>query len=340
MKRQDFYFDLPKSRIAQTPSLKRDCSKLLILNRKTKEIKHSMFYSLIDYLEAGDCLVLNNSKVLPARIYGENEKTFAKLEFLLLEEDEENCWNVLARPAKRARLGEVFNFSSELKGIVIKVFEDGRRILKFYHSKDFYSILSKIGKPPLPQYIKTKLDDFDRYQTVYSKNIGSVAAPTAGLHFTKEMLQKIKQKGVVVAFVTLHVGLGTFLPVREDDIKKHKMHSERYFLTKEDADKINNSKKNGKKIFCVGTTSCRTVESVFLKNGRICKDEGKTDIFIYPGFEFKVMDALVTNFHLPESTLLMLVSAFAKRENIIYAYKQAIKNDYRFFSFGDAMLLL
>ncbi len=340
MKRKDFYFNLPPDRIAQHPILNRDNSKLLVLNRKTGEITHLKFFDVIDLLNANDCVVLNNSKVFPARVYGVNEKTKAKLEFLLLDEIEKNFWNVLAKPAKRARVGEIFSFSPRLKAKVINVFEYGKRVLQFFYDGDFYEILNEIGQIPLPPYIKEKLDDFNRYQTVYSKEIGSCAAPTAGLHFTENMLEKLKNKGVKIAFLTLHVGLGTFLPVKEEDIENHKMHSEKYFLKQEDAKKINDAKNSGNKIYCVGTTSCRAIESIFEKNKKICKDSGSTDIFIYPGFKFNVMDALITNFHLPESTLLMLVSAFGGYHNIMKAYETAIKKDYRFFSFGDAMLIV
>lgn len=340
MKKKDFYYYLPKDLIAQKPILKRDTSKLLVLNKKTGEIKHLKFHDLINFLEPKDCLVLNNSKVILARIFGTNEKTGAKLEFLLLEEKEKNVWKVLAKPAKRARIGEFFKLSNGLRGQVVEVFEDFTRTLKFYCDEDFNVILNKIGNVPLPPYIKEKLEDVNRYQTVYGKVLGSAAAPTAGLHFTKEMLKEIKNKGISVAFVTLHVGLGTFLPVKEEEIEKHKMHSEKYFLKEEDAEKINETKKKGGRVFCVGTTSCRVVESVYLKKGRICEDFAETEIFIYPGFRFNVMDALITNFHLPESTLLMLVSAFATREKTMNAYKKAIENRYRFFSFGDAMLII
>ena len=340
MKRKDFYYNLPDDLIAQKPILKRDSSKLLVLNKKTGEIKHLKFHDLINFLEPKDCLVLNDSRVILARIFGVNEKTGAKLEFLLLEEKEKNVWKVLAKPSKRARMGEFFNFSYGLRAQVVEVFEDFTRSLKFYCDEDFNLILSKIGNVPLPPYIKEKLEDSNRYQTVYGRVLGSAAAPTAGLHFTKEMLEEIKKKGVSIAFVTLHVGLGTFLPVKEEEIEKHKMHSERYFLKEEDAKKINETRQKGGKVFCVGTTSCRTLESVYLKNGKICEDYDETKIFIYPGFKFNVMDCLITNFHLPESTLLMLVSAFATREKIMDAYKKAIEKRYRFFSFGDAMLII
>ncbi len=338
MKKQDFNYNLPNKNIAQTPSLKRDCSKLLALNRRTGEIRHLKFYDILDLLKPNDCIVLNNSKVFPARIYGINEKTSAKLEFLLLNK-EKDCWNVLARPAKRARVGENFKFSNLLKGQIVEVFEDGKRAIKFSYSGDFFEILNEIGEMPLPPYIKQKPRDFNRYQTVYSKNLGSCAAPTAGLHFTNSLLEKIKKKGVLVAFVTLHVGLGTFLPVKEENIEDHKMHSEQYFLNEEDAEKIAKTKILGGKICCVGTTSCRTLETVFLKHNKICEDFGKTDIFIYPGFNFNVMDGLITNFHLPKSTLLMLVSAFAGKDRILNAYEEAVKKNYRFFSFGDAMFI-
>lgn len=335
----DFYFELPKGKIAQTPCEKRDCSKLLVLNKKTGEIKHKKFYNLIDFLTPNDCLVLNNSKVFFARVFGVNKKTSAKLEFLLLKQQQKDVWSVLAKPAKRARVGEVFNFSNMLTGVVLKSFEFGQRWVKFFYSGDFYEILEQIGNIPLPPYIKKPLKNSNRYQTVYNKEIGSCAAPTAGLHFTKNMLKKIEEKGVLVAFLTLHVGLGTFLPVKEKNIKNHKMHSEEYFLSESEAKKIEKAKLLKKKVFCVGTTSCRTLETIAKKNDKICEDCGSTDIFIYPGFKFKAMDGLITNFHLPKSTLLMLVSAFAGHEKIKKAYKEAIEKDYKFFSFGDAMLI-
>ena len=339
MNREDFYFYLPSENIAQTPILKRDGSLLMALNKETGSVEHLKFRQLINILKKGDCIVLNNSKVFPARLYGVNSKTNAKLEFLLVNEKEKDLWEVLARPAKRAKLNYIFNFSSNLKGKVVGEFKNGLGLLKFFYCGDFYSILNSVGNVPLPPYIREKLSDMNRYQTVYAKVLGSCAAPTAGLHFTTEMLEELEKKGVIISYVTLHVGLGTFLPVKEHNIEDHVMHSESYFLNDEEAAKINDVKLKGGRVYCVGTTSCRILESVYLKYGKICGCSGNTNIFIYPGFKFNVMDGLITNFHLPESTLIMLVSAFAGRENIINAYNEAIKMGYRFFSFGDAMLI-
>lgn len=340
MKTSDFYYDLPEELIAQTPLEKRDNSRLLVLNRENGSIEHKNFYNLKNYLKAGDCLVLNNTRVLPARIFGAREDTGAVVEFLLLKQKDTNIWECLAGPGKKAKIGHNFKFSEKLTATVLDVTPEGNRILKFHPSGEFYSVLSEIGQMPLPPYIKEKLTDKERYQTVYSKELGSAAAPTAGLHFTESMLEELKQIGIKIAYVTLHVGLGTFRPVKVEDVNEHKMHTEEYFVSEEAADLINETKNNGGRVICVGTTACRTVESVAKKYGKITECSGDTDIFIYPGFEFKVMDGLITNFHLPESTLIMLVSAFAGYDSVMNAYKEAVKEKYRFFSFGDAMLIL
>lgn len=340
MKTKDFYYDLPKELIAQTPIEPRDASRLLTLDKKTGEISHKHFYDILDLLMPGDCLILNDSRVLPARIYGIKEETGAKVEFLLLTCHEENVWEVLTGPGRRAKPGSKFIFGDGLlTADVLEIMEGGNRLVRFHCDGNFYAILDKIGQMPLPPYITKKLENQERYQTVYSNEVGSAAAPTAGLHFTPELLEKIKNKGVSLGFVTLHVGLGTFRPVNEDNITDHKMHSEHYYLPKETADLINNTKKNGGRIISVGTTSCRTLESVATKEGCIRESDGWTDIFIYPGYQFKVLDALITNFHLPESTLIMLVSALAGREKILHAYEVAVQEKYRFFSFGDAMFI-
>lgn len=338
---KDFDYFLPEELIAQTPLEPRDSSRLMVMNRQTGALEHKHFYDILDYLQSGDCLILNDSRVLPARIFGTKAETGANIEFLLLRQVENKRWEVLARPGKKARIGTRFVFGNGLLiGTVVDVLEDGNRIVAFECEGSFYETLDKIGQMPLPPYIHEKLKDKERYQTVYSRELGSAAAPTAGLHFTKELLQKVKAKGVKIGFVTLHVGLGTFRPVKVDDVTKHKMHSEHYQITEETAALINETKKNGGRVISVGTTSCRTLETVAAKEGRICASEGWTDIFIYPGFEFQVLDGLITNFHLPESTLIMLVSAFAGYDNVMNAYKKAVEEHYRFFSFGDAMLLL
>lgn len=341
MKRNDFYYNLPEELIAQHPSDKRDCSRLMVLSKKNDKIEHKHFYDVLDYIEEGDCLVLNDTKVLPARLFGIKEDTFAHVEFLLLNQLEDDVWECITGPGKRAKIGTKFSFGDGLlKAEVLDIINDGNRKVKFFYNGNFYEILDKIGSMPLPPYIKEKLTDKERYQTVYANHLGSAAAPTAGLHFTNELLEKLKNKGVNICFVTLHVGLGTFRPVKEDDILKHKMHSEHYSLPDMTAKIINETHKNGKRVFAVGTTCCRTLESVATKNGCICEDEGWTNIFIYPGYEFKCIDCLLTNFHLPESTLIMLVSAFYTHEKTMKAYDEAVKNKYRFFSFGDAMLIL
>lgn len=339
MKTSDFYYDLPKELIAQTPIEKRENSRLLVLNRETGEITHSHFYDITSYLKEGDCLVLNNTRVLPARIYGVRVDTGTVVEFVLLKQKESDLWEALAGPGKKAKAGNSFKFSDKLSATVSEVLENGNRMLKFTADGEFFAVLYEIGQMPLPPYIKEKLEDKERYQTVYSKELGSAAAPTAGLHFTNEILENLKNKGVKTAYITLHVGLGTFRPVKVDEVTEHKMHSEYYNVSKEAADTINETKRQGGRIICVGTTSCRTVESVAQKYGCIKECSGDTEIFIYPGYNFRCMDALITNFHLPESTLIMLVSAFAGKDTIMKAYKTAVEEKYRFFSFGDAMFI-
>ncbi len=341
MKKSDFYYDLPEELIAQTPVEPRNSSRLMKIDRKTGDIVHSRFYNLCDYLKKGDLLVLNDSRVLPARLYGEKKDTGSFIEFLLLEQKGDKLWEIICRPGKKAKVGTEFSFGNGiLTAKVIEVKDDGNRIVKFSCEGNFYAVLDEIGQMPLPPYITEKLEDKERYQTVYSKELGSAAAPTAGLHFTKEMLDEIKEMGVDIAYVTLHVGLGTFRPVKEDDILNHKMHSEHYHLSEETAEKINRTKASGGRVIAVGTTSCRTLESMELENGLVKSGDGYTDIFIYPGYKFKLLDGLITNFHLPESTLIMLVSAFLGYENTMNAYKIAVEEKYRFFSFGDAMCIL
>ncbi len=343
-KKSQFRYELPENLIAQKPIEPRDSSRLMVLNKGTGQITHKKFYDIIDYLNPGDCLILNNSKVLPARIFGKNTLTNAMVEFLLLKQHEKDTWETLVKPGKKAKIGFEFIFgdknSSFLEAKITDILPDGNRIIKFKDINNFFSKLDAIGQMPLPPYIKEKLKDKSRYQTVYAKDLGSAAAPTAGLHFTPELLQKIKDKGVKIGFVTLHVGLGTFRPVKEEDISNHKMHSEFFIMPQETADLINNTKKLGNRVFSVGTTSCRVMESVFQKLGKIDIYEGNTDIFIKPGYKFKVIDGLITNFHLPESTLIMLVSAFAGYNNTMNAYNLAVKEQYRFFSFGDAMIIV
>ena len=340
MKTSDFYYDLPEELIAQTPVEPRNSSRLMVLPRNGGKIEHKHFYDLPEFLKPGDCLVLNNTRVLPARLYGTREDTGAVVEFVLLRQHGNKLWECLAGPGKKAKTGYKFRFSDKLTAIVTDVLEDGNRMIEFACEGDFFAVLDEVGQMPLPPYIKEKLKDKERYQTVYSKDAGSAAAPTAGLHFTKEMLESIKAMGVNIAYVTLHVGLGTFRPVKVEDVTQHKMHTEHYYIPEEAAKTINETRKNGGRVICVGTTSCRTVESCAKKYGEIKECSGDTDIFIYPGFEFKCMDGLITNFHLPESTLIMLVSAFAGYDNVMNAYNIAVKEKYRFFSFGDAMLIL
>lgn len=341
MKKSDFFYNLPPELIAQTPIERREMSRLMKLDKKSDEIKHCHFYDIVDYFEEGDCLVLNNTKVLPARLYGVKEETGAVVEFLLLSQRELDVWEVIAGPGKRAKPGTKFTFGEGLlRCEVLEILEGGNRVVKFFYEGNFYNILDEVGEMPLPHYITEKLEDKDRYQTVYAENLGSAAAPTAGLHFTPEILEKIREKGVKVCFVTLHVGLGTFRPVKADNILEHRMHSEHYWLPKETADAINETHKNGKRVIAVGTTCCRTLESVVTFRGEIKEDEGWTDIFIYPGYEFKCIDGLITNFHLPESTLIMLVSAFYGYEKTMKAYEEAVSERYKFFSLGDCMAIL
>ncbi len=339
MKTSDFFYNLPEELIAQTPIEPRDNSRLLVFNKNNGELQHKHFYDIADYLKSGDCLVLNDTRVLPARIFGTRLDTGSVVEFVLLKQKSQNVWECLAGPGKKAKVGHKFKFSDKLTAEVIEVLEDGNRIVKFMPNGEFFAVLDEVGQMPLPPYIKAKLEDKERYQTVYSRDLGSAAAPTAGLHFTKEMLEKLKNKGVNIAYVTLHVGLGTFRPVKVEDVTNHKMHTEHYYITKENADIINTAKKNGGRVICVGTTSCRTVESAMKTFGEIKECTDDTSIFIYPGYEFKCMDGLITNFHLPESTLIMLVSAFAGYDNTMNAYNVAVKEKYRFFSFGDAMFI-
>ena len=339
MKTDDFDYFLPEELIAQTPLKERDHSRLLILDKKTGKIKHERFDNIINYLNENDVLVINNTKVIPARLIGVKEETDAVIEVLLLKDLGEDTWECLCKPAKRVKEGTIINFNNLLKLKCIYVGEDGIRHFKFIYEGILMEILDKLGEMPLPPYIHEKLEDKNRYQTVYAKYSGSAAAPTAGLHFTKELLNKIKEKGIIIEEVTLHVGLGTFRPVQVEDVTKHKMHSEFYQMTNETADILNKAKKDGKRIIAVGTTTTRTLETIMSLYGKFKECSGNTDIFIYPGFEFKAIDALITNFHLPKSTLVMLVSAFSSKENILNAYKEAVKEKYRFFSFGDAMFI-
>ena len=340
MKVSDFDFYLPEELIAQHPLEKRDESRLMVLDKKTGEIEHKRFYDIIDYLNKGDTLVLNNTRVMPARLIGEKENTGGKIEFLLLKRVEGDKWECLAKPGKSAREGRRFTFGNGiLKAQVIEVLENGNRIVEFYYDGIFEQVLDSLGEMPLAPYIHEKLEDKERYQTVYSKEKGSAAAPTAGLHFTKELLKKIEDKGVNIVYLTLHVGLGTFRPVKVENIENHNMHSEFYMLSKESAEVINETKKRGNRVISVGTTSTRTLETIGDENGMVKEQSGWTNIFIYPGYKFKVVDNLITNFHLPESTLIMLVSTLAGKENVMNAYNIAVKEKYRFFSFGDAMFI-
>lgn len=337
---KEFDYNLPEECIAQTPLEKRDNSKLLVLDKLNGEIEHKHFFDIVDLLNKGDLLILNNSKVIPARIFGNREGTGGVIETLLLKDLGNNEWETLVKPGRKAMVGQRIVYSDLMVGTVTRILEDGKRKIKFeYSGSNIYEVLDKIGNMPLPPYIKEKLNDKDRYQTVYAKDIGSAAAPTAGLHFTNELLEKIKQKGVIIKYVTLHVGLGTFRPVSVDDVSKHIMHSESFYVPDDTALEIKKAKDEGRRVICVGTTSVRTVESAFDYQGNLVKQSGDTSIFIYPGYKFKVPEAIITNFHLPKSTLVMLVSAFAKKEYILNAYNNAIQNDYRFFSFGDAMFI-
>lgn len=340
MKKQDFYFELPKELIAQTPPKNREDSRLLVLDRKTGEIEHKKFTDIIDYLYPGDCLVVNDTRVIPARLFGSRMGKKESIEILLLKRIEGDLWETLVKPGKKVKPNTVLEFGNGLlKGEVLSIGEDGTRIIKFIYNGIFEEILDRLGEIPLPPYITEELEDKERYQTVYSKHKGSAAAPTAGLHFTEELLKKIEDKGVKIAYITLHVGLGTFRPVKVDDITEHHMHSEYYNIPEEAANIINSTKANGGSVVCVGTTTVRTLETVADENGFVKPCSGWTDIFIYPGYKFKIVDKLITNFHLPESTLIMLVSAFATREIILNAYNEAVKQRYRFFSFGDAMFI-
>ena len=341
MKLSDFTYNLPEELIAQTPLQKRDSSKLLVLNKETGEIEHKIFTDIIEYLNKGDCLVINDTKVIPARIYGNKENTGGKVEFVLLKNHGDDVWEVLTKPGRKAIPGVSFIFGdNKLKATVLEVIEDGNRLVKFEYDGLFENILDEIGIMPLPPYIHEKLEDKDRYQTVYADEKGSAAAPTAGLHFTNELLQRIQDKGIKIAHVTLNVGLGTFRPVKVENIEEHVMHSEYFHIEQDACDIINQTKQNGGKVICVGTTSCRVLESLNLdENGLIHPERRDTSIFIYPGYNFKLVDKLITNFHLPESTLLMLVSALAGKENILNAYNTAVEEKYRFFSFGDAMFI-
>ena len=340
MKVTDYYFDLPQEQIAQDPLEDRSSSRLLVLDKETGEYSHHVFREITEFLKPGDCLVLNNTKVIPARLFGEKEGTQAKIEILLLKRRENDVWETLVKPGKKAKVGTKIIFGGGLLvGEVIDIVEEGNRLIQFTYEGIFEEMLDQLGQMPLPPYITHQLKDKNRYQTVYAKYDGSAAAPTAGLHFTPELLQQVKDMGVDIAEVTLHVGLGTFRPVKVDNILEHHMHSEFYMVTQEAADKINNAKKNGHRVICVGTTSCRTIESAADENGMLKESSGWTEIFIYPGYQFKVLDCLITNFHLPESTLLMLVSALAGREHVLAAYEEAVKEGYRFFSFGDAMFI-
>ena len=340
MKVSDFDYELPQELIAQVPIKDRSASRLMVLNRENKTIEDKIFKDILDYLKPGDCLVRNNTKVIPARLYGIKEETGVHIEFLLLKRIEGDIWEVMVHPGRRLKIGTKVIFGNGLlKAEILEMMEGGNRKVKFEYEGIFNEILDQIGLMPLPPYIKEKLDDKSRYQTVYAKYEGSAAAPTAGLHFTEELLEKIKEKGVEIANVTLHVGIGTFRPVKVENIEEHDMHSEHYYIKHEDAEKINNTKKNGGRIIAVGTTSCRVLESVANEEGLVKETEGDTSIFIYPGYKFKCIDCLITNFHLPESTLIMLVSALAGKDYIMKAYKHAVEEKYRFFSFGDAMFI-
>ena len=339
MKTEDFNYELPEELIAQSPLEKRDNSKLMILDKDSGDIKHTHFNEIIDELDSNDILVMNDTKVIPARLYGVKEDTNAAIEILMLKEEKKDIWQCLVKPAKRIKVGTIVNFSNKLKAECMEVRDEGIRVFKLIYTGILYEILDELGEMPLPPYIHEKLKDKDRYQTVYAKNIGSAAAPTAGLHFTKELMNKIREKGIQIVFITLHVGLGTFRPVNVEDVTKHKMHSEFYSMDKDTAYILNNAKKEGKRIISVGTTTTRTLETIMSLYGEFKECSGFTDIFIYPGYKFKGVDALITNFHLPKSTLLMLVSALSSKEIIMNAYSEAIKNKYRFFSFGDSMFI-
>ena len=339
MRTHDFWYDLPEELIAQTPLEQRDTSRLLVLDRQTGELEHKHFYDILEYLNPGDCLVMNDSRVLPARLLG-HRPTGGAVEVLLLRDLGDKKWECLCKPGRKMQVGSQVIFGDgELSATVVAVREDGNRVVEFHYEGIFLEVLERLGKMPLPPYIKAELQDQERYQTVYSREIGSAAAPTAGLHWTNELLEKAREKGVHTAFVTLHVGLGTFRPVKSEEISDHHMHSELCMMSQETADLLNQTKQNGGRIICVGTTSCRTIESLAKEDGTFEASSKWTEIFIFPGYRFKAMDGLITNFHLPESTLVMLVSAFSSRENILHAYEEAVKEKYRFFSFGDAMFI-
>ena len=340
MKTSDFYYDLPHELIAQTPLKNRQKSRMMVLDRSKDFVEHKVFEDIVDYINPGDTLVLNDTKVIPARLFGHRVGKEEKIEILLLKQLEDDKWQTLVKPGKKCKVNDIIEFDETLKLKIVDILEDGQRVVKFIYDGIFNEILDKLGTMPLPPYITEKLDDPDRYQTVYSKHEGSAAAPTAGLHFTKEVLKKLEEKGVNLVYVTLHVGLGTFRPVKVDDVTKHQMHSEYYIITKEACDIINNTKKQGKRVIAVGTTSCRVLESATDDDGVIRPHAEETSIFIYPGYKFKMIDGLLTNFHLPESTLIMLVSALATKDKIMKAYKIAVEEKYRFFSFGDCMLIL
>lgn len=340
MKTSDFYYDLPQELIAQTPLENRQKSRMMVLDRNKEEVEHKIFENIIDYIEPGDTLVMNDTRVIPARLFGHRVGKEEKIEVLLLKQLSGDRWQTLVKPGKKCKIGETIEFDESLRLEVVDILEDGQRVIEFKYEGIFNEILDKLGTMPLPPYITEKLEDQDRYQTVYSKNKGSAAAPTAGLHFTKEVLKQLEDKGVNLVYVTLHVGLGTFRPVKVDDVTKHDMHSEYYIITKEACDIINETKKKGKRVIAVGTTSCRVLESATGEDGIITPHAEETKIFIYPGYNFKMIDGLLTNFHLPESTLIMLVSALATKDKIMDAYETAVDNKYRFFSFGDCMLIL
>ena len=340
MKTHDFYYDLPEELIAQTPLQQRDSSRLMVLDRMTGEVQHQHFYDILDYLQEGDCLVLNNSRVLPARLLGHRVPTMGAVEVLLLKDKGDGVWECLTKPGRKTQPGTKLSFGDGLlTATVVEALETGNKLIQFHYDGIFLEVLEQLGKMPLPPYIKEELEDGERYQTVYSKINGSAAAPTAGLHFTTDLLDKLQKKGVQLAYVTLHVGLGTFRPVKAEEISEHHMHAEFCMISQESADILNAAKARGSRIVCVGTTSCRTLESLAKEDGTFEESSAWTEIFIYPGYQFKAMNALITNFHLPESTLVMLVSAFAGREHVLDAYRQAVEERYRFFSFGDAMFI-
>lgn len=340
MNLHDFFYELPQELIAQTPLEHREQSKLLVLDKKTGKMEDRHFCEIVELLNPGDCLVLNDTRVLPARLLGQKKDTGGNIEFVLLHQDEKDIWEVMVKPGKRAKSGDVFTFGNHsLEAEVMKVLDNGNRVVRFSYQGEFLPLLDQIGIMPLPPYIKKTLSEKERYQTVYSKDLGSAAAPTAGLHFTKELLEKIISKGILIVYLTLHVGIGTFRPVKVENIEEHQMHSEYYTISQESAKTINTCRANGGRVVCVGTTSCRTLETVADQNGRVKGAQGWTNIFIYPGYQFKIVDAMITNFHLPESTLIMLISSLAGKDHVMTAYQHAVEQKYRFFSFGDAMYI-